>query len=80
MDKFKQTIEWRGAGTKLPTGGASKKAGGGGDMSPSLYVKRGSGGIRDFKRNIVREKEFYIIAGSGINKNTMARCGKVIHV
>jgi hypothetical protein len=49
-------------------------------MSPSLYVKRGSGGIRDFKRNIVREKEFYIIAGSGINKNTMARCGKVIHV
>jgi hypothetical protein len=33
----------------------------------------------DFKRNIGREAGFYSMAGSGINKYTMAICGKVIH-
>jgi hypothetical protein len=47
MDKFKQTIEWRGAGTKLPTGGASKKAGGGG-MSPPVYMLKEALNIRCF--------------------------------
>jgi hypothetical protein len=32
-----------------------------------------------FKRNIGREAGFYIIAGRWLDKNTMARCGKVIH-
>jgi hypothetical protein len=35
--------------------------------------------IRDFKRNVDREAGFYSIAGSEINKNTMAICGEVIH-
>jgi hypothetical protein len=43
------------------------------------YVQLNWSGIRDFKRNIGREAGFYSIAGIGINKNTMAICGEVIH-